>query len=225
MHKLFLQLFYWMCNAFFLCCANQVFTVCINRLLCVCFLHSVLLARSARYRILLSHNFFVPCKSSILLLCHVFLVPFKWSILPSCRAVLMPCKSSILLYVALQRFLYTFCIFKEKVRVIKNMRISGQLVIETALIFWTLDSVAGHHFDLFSSLSEQGNECEYRHSEYARVNPRDCRYWLSGNCLNPKCPFRHPVSAFLRTNFIYFSCQFLDYFVYFPVIRSLYGFC
>ncbi|KAL3020086.1 hypothetical protein AAZX31_05G125500 [Glycine max] len=37
-----------------------------------------------------------------------------------------------------------------------------------------------------------GNECEYRHSEYARVNPRDCRYWLSGNCLNPKCPFRHP---------------------------------
>ncbi|KHN28904.1 Zinc finger CCCH domain-containing protein 17 [Glycine soja] len=39
---------------------------------------------------------------------------------------------------------------------------------------------------------KKGNECEYRHSEYARVNPRDCRYWLSGNCLNPKCPFRHP---------------------------------
>ncbi|KAK7399855.1 hypothetical protein VNO78_11049 [Psophocarpus tetragonolobus] len=39
---------------------------------------------------------------------------------------------------------------------------------------------------------KKGNECEYRHSEYARVNPRDCRYWLSGNCLNPKCSFRHP---------------------------------
>ncbi|CAJ1938998.1 unnamed protein product [Sphenostylis stenocarpa] len=39
---------------------------------------------------------------------------------------------------------------------------------------------------------KKGNECEYRHSEYARINPRDCRYWLSGNCLNPKCSFRHP---------------------------------
>ncbi|KAE8690900.1 hypothetical protein F3Y22_tig00110893pilonHSYRG00706 [Hibiscus syriacus] len=39
---------------------------------------------------------------------------------------------------------------------------------------------------------KKGSECEYRHSEYARVNPRDCYYWLSGNCLNPKCAFRHP---------------------------------
>ncbi|GKC56902.1 zinc finger CCCH domain-containing protein 17, partial [Tanacetum coccineum] len=37
-----------------------------------------------------------------------------------------------------------------------------------------------------------GSECEYRHSEIARLNPRDCYYWLSGNCLNPKCAFRHP---------------------------------
>ncbi|CAL0329840.1 unnamed protein product [Lupinus luteus] len=39
---------------------------------------------------------------------------------------------------------------------------------------------------------KKGNECEYRHSEYARVNPRDCWYWLNGNCLNAKCSFRHP---------------------------------
>ncbi|PKA48465.1 Zinc finger CCCH domain-containing protein 19 [Apostasia shenzhenica] len=39
---------------------------------------------------------------------------------------------------------------------------------------------------------KKGSECEYRHSEGARVNPRDCRYWLKGNCLNPKCLFRHP---------------------------------
>ncbi|KAL5558333.1 hypothetical protein UlMin_034544 [Ulmus minor] len=39
---------------------------------------------------------------------------------------------------------------------------------------------------------KKGSECEYRHSEYARVNPRDCWYWLNGNCLNPKCTFRHP---------------------------------
>lgn len=39
---------------------------------------------------------------------------------------------------------------------------------------------------------KKGSECEYRHSEYARVNPRDCWYWLNGNCLNPKCSFRHP---------------------------------
>ncbi|XP_010554360.1 PREDICTED: zinc finger CCCH domain-containing protein 17-like [Tarenaya hassleriana] len=39
---------------------------------------------------------------------------------------------------------------------------------------------------------KKGSECEYRHSEYARVNPRDCYYWLNGNCLNFKCGFRHP---------------------------------
>ncbi|BBG94656.1 CCCH-type zinc finger family protein [Prunus dulcis] len=39
---------------------------------------------------------------------------------------------------------------------------------------------------------KKGSECEYRHSEYARVNPRDCWYWLNGNCLNLKCAFRHP---------------------------------
>ncbi|KAL2641268.1 hypothetical protein R1flu_008855 [Riccia fluitans] len=39
---------------------------------------------------------------------------------------------------------------------------------------------------------KKGSDCEFRHSESARVNPRDCRYWLSGNCLNWDCPFRHP---------------------------------
>ncbi|GAA0143762.1 hypothetical protein LIER_04370 [Lithospermum erythrorhizon] len=39
----------------------------------------------------------------------------------------------------------------------------------------------------------QGSECEYRHSEMARLNPRDCCYWLSGSCLNPPCAFRHPT--------------------------------
>ncbi|XAR64008.1 hypothetical protein NMG60_11024194 [Bertholletia excelsa] len=39
---------------------------------------------------------------------------------------------------------------------------------------------------------KKGAECEYRHSDIARVNPRDCWYWLNGNCLNPKCAFRHP---------------------------------
>ncbi|KAG2701681.1 hypothetical protein I3760_06G056200 [Carya illinoinensis] len=42
---------------------------------------------------------------------------------------------------------------------------------------------------------KKGSECEYRHSEFARLNPRDCWYWLNGNCLNPKCSFRHPVSV------------------------------
>ncbi|KAL3510261.1 hypothetical protein ACH5RR_029662 [Cinchona calisaya] len=39
---------------------------------------------------------------------------------------------------------------------------------------------------------KKGSECEYRHSDVARVNPRDCWYWLHGNCLNSKCGFRHP---------------------------------
>ncbi|CAN4094317.1 unnamed protein product [Withania somnifera] len=39
---------------------------------------------------------------------------------------------------------------------------------------------------------EKGLECEYRHSEIARLNPRDCWYWLGGSCLNPTCAFRHP---------------------------------
>ncbi|KAJ7956661.1 Zinc finger CCCH domain-containing protein [Quillaja saponaria] len=39
---------------------------------------------------------------------------------------------------------------------------------------------------------KKGVDCEYRHSEIARLNPRDCWYWLAGNCLNPTCAFRHP---------------------------------
>lgn len=39
---------------------------------------------------------------------------------------------------------------------------------------------------------KKGIECEYRHSEIARLNPRDCWYWLAGSCLNPSCGFRHP---------------------------------
>lgn len=39
---------------------------------------------------------------------------------------------------------------------------------------------------------KKGSECEYRHSDVARLNPRDCYYWLNGSCLNPKCAFRHP---------------------------------
>lgn len=39
---------------------------------------------------------------------------------------------------------------------------------------------------------KKGSECEYRHSDVARLNPRDCWYWLNGSCLNPKCAFRHP---------------------------------
>ncbi|CAL9051796.1 unnamed protein product [Musa banksii] len=37
----------------------------------------------------------------------------------------------------------------------------------------------------------KGSKCEYRHSEGARFNPKDCLYWLKGNCLNPRCTFRH----------------------------------
>jgi hypothetical protein len=39
----------------------------------------------------------------------------------------------------------------------------------------------------------QGSECDFRHSDAARMNPRDCWYWFNGNCANPKCSFRHPV--------------------------------
>ncbi|KAJ7521546.1 hypothetical protein O6H91_19G058900 [Diphasiastrum complanatum] len=39
---------------------------------------------------------------------------------------------------------------------------------------------------------KKGSECEFRHSEIARINPRDCRFWLSTGCLNRECPFRHP---------------------------------
>ncbi|XP_072964488.1 zinc finger CCCH domain-containing protein 34-like [Typha angustifolia] len=41
---------------------------------------------------------------------------------------------------------------------------------------------------------KKGSECEYRHSESARLNHRDCWYWLNGNCLSSSCGFRHPPS-------------------------------
>ncbi|KAJ7299596.1 hypothetical protein O6H91_Y199100 [Diphasiastrum complanatum] len=39
---------------------------------------------------------------------------------------------------------------------------------------------------------KKGNDCEFRHSESARLNPRDCWFWLQGQCLNRDCAFRHP---------------------------------
>ncbi|KAL1550580.1 zinc finger CCCH domain-containing protein 17 isoform X7 [Salvia divinorum] len=45
----------------------------------------------------------------------------------------------------------------------------------------------------------KGRECEYRHSDFARLNPRDCWFWLNGNCLNPNCGFRHPPLGLLGT--------------------------
>ncbi|KAF5749648.1 zinc finger CCCH domain-containing protein 34-like isoform X2 [Tripterygium wilfordii] len=39
---------------------------------------------------------------------------------------------------------------------------------------------------------KKGIDCEYRHNELARLNPRDCWYWLAGTCVNPTCAFRHP---------------------------------
>ncbi|XP_031475982.1 zinc finger CCCH domain-containing protein 32-like isoform X2 [Nymphaea colorata] len=46
----------------------------------------------------------------------------------------------------------------------------------------------------------KGADCEFRHSEVARVNPRDCWFWRNGNCLNPKCAFRHPPLDGFRGN-------------------------
>lgn len=39
---------------------------------------------------------------------------------------------------------------------------------------------------------KKGVDCEYRHNEIARLNPRECWFWVSGGCLNPTCAFRHP---------------------------------
>ncbi|XP_044464733.1 zinc finger CCCH domain-containing protein 34-like isoform X2 [Mangifera indica] len=54
---------------------------------------------------------------------------------------------------------------------------------------WNTDCV----YFLASPLTcKKGIDCEYRHCEIARLNPRDCWYWLAGNCINPACGFRHP---------------------------------
>ncbi|KAL5701505.1 F-box protein skip5 [Ranunculus cassubicifolius] len=42
---------------------------------------------------------------------------------------------------------------------------------------------------------KKGMECEFRHSEIARLNTTDCWYWLSGSCLNPTCAFRHTIGG------------------------------
>ncbi|CAN6457244.1 unnamed protein product [Victoria cruziana] len=48
---------------------------------------------------------------------------------------------------------------------------------------------------------KKGGQCEFRHSERARMNPRDCWFWLEGNCLNPHCAFRHPpLDAWTETS-------------------------
>lgn len=48
---------------------------------------------------------------------------------------------------------------------------------------------------------KKGIDCEYRHCEIARLNPRDCWYWLGGCCFNPDCAFRHPPLEGLKETY------------------------
>ncbi|CAH9102942.1 unnamed protein product [Cuscuta epithymum] len=49
---------------------------------------------------------------------------------------------------------------------------------------------------------KKGIECEYRHNDIARLNPRECWFWLAGSCLNPTCGFRHPpLETFAETSY------------------------
>ncbi|CAI5467327.1 unnamed protein product [Closterium sp. Yama58-4] len=41
-------------------------------------------------------------------------------------------------------------------------------------------------------MCKKGAACEFRHSEAARRNPRDCYYWMSWGCNKADCAFRHP---------------------------------
>ncbi|CAI5470977.1 unnamed protein product [Closterium sp. Yama58-4] len=41
-------------------------------------------------------------------------------------------------------------------------------------------------------MCKKGATCEFRHSEAARRNPRDCYYWMSWGCNKADCAFRHP---------------------------------
>ncbi|KAK9268866.1 hypothetical protein L1049_000631 [Liquidambar formosana] len=66
---------------------------------------------------------------------------------------------------------------------------------------------------------KKGLECEYRHSETARLNPRDCWYWLAGKCLNPTCAFRHPPLD-VRTSEESSESAPLPYQVSVPVIKT-----
>ncbi|KAK9115662.1 hypothetical protein Sjap_014609 [Stephania japonica] len=73
----------------------------------------------------------------------------------------------------------------------------GTAVAATAATAAAEDEAVKRHTDcvyfLASPLTcKKGSECEYRHSEEARINPRDCWFWTNSSCLNPKCPFRHP---------------------------------
>ncbi|KAL6070426.1 Zinc finger CCCH domain-containing protein 17 [Balamuthia mandrillaris] len=47
--------------------------------------------------------------------------------------------------------------------------------------------VAGEHG------CSKGQECEFRHSQAAKDNPKVCKFWLQEDCLNPDCKFRHPT--------------------------------
>ncbi|KAL6044298.1 Zinc finger CCCH domain-containing protein 34 [Balamuthia mandrillaris] len=47
--------------------------------------------------------------------------------------------------------------------------------------------VAGEHG------CSKGQECEFRHSQAAKDNPKVCKFWLQEDCLDPDCTFRHPT--------------------------------
>ncbi|KAL0479469.1 hypothetical protein AKO1_007633 [Acrasis kona] len=60
-----------------------------------------------------------------------------------------------------------------------------------------------HHF----SPDSVGESCEFRHSEEAKKNPRECKFWQAGECTNKECIFRHGTKQVKRvpTPCYYFS--------------------
>ena len=41
----------------------------------------------------------------------------------------------------------------------------------------------------------QGSSCTFRHCYATLSNYTPCKFWASGSCLNPDCPFRHPPTS------------------------------
>eukprot|EP00002_Diphylleia_rotans_P030267 TRINITY_DN6208_c0_g3_i1.p1 TRINITY_DN6208_c0_g3~~TRINITY_DN6208_c0_g3_i1.p1 ORF type:complete len:579 (+),score=139.72 TRINITY_DN6208_c0_g3_i1:82-1818(+) len=56
----------------------------------------------------------------------------------------------------------------------------------------TTKSLQDCRFFILGSCNK-GDACEFRHSEAARTNPRECAFYPRGKCTNPDCGFRHSL--------------------------------
>src|SRR5689334_7487390 len=80
--------------------------------------------------------------------------------------------------------------------------LQNQCIKVNICLFYLLFFLKFNSIYLFQK--KKGDSCEYRHSTLAHDNPNVCKLWLTSQCINANCSFRHPSGVQQVCFFFYY---------------------